>query len=50
MIHQFIYLFIFFTGSEVGNQIVSVLLSTNMFVGGFIGFVLDNLLPGKKLL
>ncbi|PVD30287.1 hypothetical protein C0Q70_09551 [Pomacea canaliculata] len=34
------------TGSEVGNQIVSVLLSTNMFVGGFIGFVLDNLLPG----
>lgn len=34
------------TGSEIANQIISVLLGTNMFVGGFVGFVLDNTIPG----
>ncbi|WAQ95015.1 S23A1-like protein [Mya arenaria] len=34
------------TGSTVADQIFSVLLSTSMFVGGFIGFVLDNTIPG----
>lgn len=36
------------TGSKIVDQIIQVLLSTNMFVGGSIGFVLDNLLPGTK--
>ncbi|XP_054709276.1 solute carrier family 23 member 2-like [Uloborus diversus] len=34
------------TGSPVFNQIATVLLSTNMLVGGFIGFLLDNTMPG----
>ncbi|KAK7499327.1 hypothetical protein BaRGS_00009302 [Batillaria attramentaria] len=37
------------TGSSIADQIVEVLLSTSMFVGGFVGFVLDNLLPGTEL-
>ncbi|XP_074658861.1 solute carrier family 23 member 1-like [Tubulanus polymorphus] len=36
------------TGNEVIDQIFTVLLSTSMFVGGFIGFVLDNTVPGTK--
>ena len=35
------------TGSEVFDQIVSVLLSTSMFVGGVVGFILDNTVPGR---
>ena len=34
------------TGSTEVDQILTVLLSTNMAVGGIIGMVLDNLLPG----
>ncbi|KAG8224392.1 hypothetical protein J437_LFUL016395 [Ladona fulva] len=34
------------TGSEFIDQMFTVLLSTSMFVGGFIGFVLDNTVPG----
>eukprot|EP00795_Rhopilema_esculentum_P006412 gene6412-11852_t len=34
------------TGSVAGDQIITVLLSTNMAVGGITGFILDNLLPG----
>ena len=34
------------TGSEAVDQILSVLLSTSMFVGGVIGFVLDVTIPG----
>lgn len=37
-----------FSGNASGSQIIQVLLSTNMFVGGFTGFVLDNLLPGTE--
>ncbi|KAL5007387.1 hypothetical protein ScPMuIL_016193 [Solemya velum] len=36
------------TGSTVADQIISVLLSTSMFVGGFVGFVLDNTIPGTE--
>ncbi|CAG0905978.1 unnamed protein product, partial [Darwinula stevensoni] len=34
------------TGSDFWNQTIQVLLSTSMFVGGFIAFVLDNTIPG----
>ncbi|XP_071960185.1 solute carrier family 23 member 2-like [Antedon mediterranea] len=34
------------TGVEEIDQIITVLLSTSMFVGGLIGFVLDNTIPG----
>ena len=37
----------FNTGSEIFDQIVTVLLSTSMFVGGVTGFVLDNTVPGQ---
>ena len=35
-----------YPGSEVFDQIATVLLSTSMFVGGLLGFVLDNTIPG----
>jgi len=35
------------TGSDVVDQIFSVLLSTSMFVGGVTGFILDNTVPGN---
>ncbi|XP_052247369.1 solute carrier family 23 member 1-like isoform X1 [Dreissena polymorpha] len=34
------------TGSDVADQIISVLLGTSMFVGGMTGFILDNTIPG----
>ncbi|XP_071956017.1 solute carrier family 23 member 2-like [Antedon mediterranea] len=34
------------TGVTEIDQIITVLLSTNMFVGGFLGFLLDNTIPG----
>ncbi|XP_045182216.2 solute carrier family 23 member 2-like [Mercenaria mercenaria] len=36
------------TGSDVLDQILSVLLGTSMFVGGVVGFVLDNTIPGSE--
>lgn len=30
------------------DQVLSVLLRTSMFVGGFLGFVLDNTIPGAS--
>ncbi len=36
----------FLSGSAEFDQIITVLLSTNMAVGGVTGFILDNLLPG----
>ena len=36
-------------GNETVDQILTVLLSTSMFVGGFIGFLLDNTIPGMLL-
>lgn len=35
------------TGSEVADSIITVLLSTSILVGGLIGCILDNLIPGK---
>ena len=34
------------TGSDIVDQIITVLLSTSMFVGGTMGFILDNTIPG----
>ena len=34
------------TGNEAADQIISVLLSTSMLVGGVTGFILDNTVPG----
>ncbi|CAH1793746.1 unnamed protein product [Owenia fusiformis] len=34
------------TGSEVADNIFTVLFRTSMFVGGLVGFVLDNSIPG----
>ena len=34
------------TGSDEVDQILKVLLETSMFVGGFLGFFLDNTIPG----
>ena len=39
--------FFLVAGNDSFNQIVEVLLSTSMFVGGFTGFFLDNTLPGN---
>ncbi|KAJ8408890.1 hypothetical protein AAFF_G00247080 [Aldrovandia affinis] len=36
------------TGVEELDQIITVLLTTEMFVGGFLAFVLDNTIPGTK--
>ena len=38
-----------FSGNEEVDRVLTVLLSTAMFVGGFIGFVLDNTVPGKYI-
>jgi hypothetical protein len=34
-------------GHETLAQIITVLMSTSMFVSGFLGFVLDNTIPGE---
>ncbi|XP_074650425.1 solute carrier family 23 member 1-like [Tubulanus polymorphus] len=34
------------TGAPIVDQIFTVLLSTSMFVGGFLAFFLDNTIPG----
>nr|XP_057942593.1 solute carrier family 23 member 1 [Doryrhamphus excisus] len=36
------------TGVAELNQILTVLLSTEMFVGGFLAFCLDNTIPGSR--
>ena len=36
------------TGVDVLDQIFTVLLSSALFLGGLIGFIFDNTLPGKK--
>ncbi|KAL2093742.1 hypothetical protein ACEWY4_011054 [Coilia grayii] len=36
------------TGVVVIDQVLQVLLTTSMFVGGFFGFILDNTIPGTK--
>ncbi|KAM8980375.1 solute carrier family 23 member 1 [Sarcophilus harrisii] len=36
------------TGIPQLDQVVQVLLTTGMFVGGFLGFILDNTIPGSR--
>lgn len=36
------------TGADSIDQIINVLLSTGMFVSGFLGFFLDNTIPGTR--
>ena len=38
------------TGSDELDQVIRVLFGTASFAGGFIGFVLDNLIPGIIIL
>ncbi|KAM6992745.1 solute carrier family 23 member 1-like [Tautogolabrus adspersus] len=38
----------FNTGVKELDQVIHILLSTHMFVGGFLGFFLDNTIPGTK--
>ena len=35
------------SGVKEVDQVVHILLTTHMFVGGFLGFFLDNTIPGK---
>ena len=35
-----------FTGSTIVDDIITVLLSTSMFIGGAVAFFLDNTMPG----
>ncbi len=37
------------TGSPLADQVLEVILTTSMFVSGFLGFVLDNTIPGIPL-
>lgn len=32
------------------DQVLLVLLTTSMFVGGFFGFILDNTIPGNYVM
>ena len=34
------------TGNDVVDQIITVMLSTSMFIAGTLGFILDNTIPG----
>lgn len=36
------------TGNDTFDQVVVVLLETSMFVGGVVGFFLDNTVPGSR--
>ncbi|XP_074840069.1 solute carrier family 23 member 1-like [Carettochelys insculpta] len=36
------------TGILQLDQVIQVLLTTGMFVGGFLAFILDNMIPGSK--
>lgn len=38
-----------FTGVKELDQVIVVLFTTHMFIGGFFGFVLDNTIPGEPI-
>ena len=40
---------LYVSGSFELDQVLSALLTTAMFVGGFVGCVLDNIVPGKTI-
>lgn len=35
------------SGVKEVDQVLHILLTTHMFIGGFLGFFLDNTIPGK---
>lgn len=35
------------TGNEIADGVITVLLSTTILVGGVVGCVLDNIIPGE---
>lgn len=39
--------FVFLLGVIQLDQVIQVLLTTGMFVGGLLGFILDNTIPGR---
>jgi len=39
--------FVFPLGIIQLDQVIQVLLTTGMFVGGLLGFILDNTIPGR---
>lgn len=39
--------FAFVLGIIQLDQVIQVLLTTGMFVGGLLGFILDNTIPGR---
>lgn len=39
--------YFFLSGVKEVDQVLQILLTTHMFVGGFLGFFLDNTIPGK---
>lgn len=45
--YSFLNIFFNVSGNDEVDRVLTVLLSTAMFVGGFIGFVLDNTVPGR---
>ena len=49
--HVYIYMCMFiylFSGYNLVDQILGILLKTNMFIGGLFGCFLDNTIPGKN--
>ena len=42
-----VHLVYYVQGSEDLDQVIKVLFGTASFTGGFIGFLLDNIVPGK---
>lgn len=39
-----------FAGVKELDQVIVVLFTTHMFIGGFFGFILDNTIPGRLLI
>lgn len=35
------------TGNEIADGVITVLLSTTILVGGVVGCLLDNIIPGR---
>lgn len=39
--------FFLYVGNETVDEVLRVLLESNMLIGGLIGFILDNTVPGE---
>lgn len=46
---KILFLVALFSGSADLDQVLGVLLSTAMFVGGILGLILDNTIPGIEI-